>query len=474
MKKIYLLASLLATSLLTYAQQGPNPSLPETRTKVVRGCEYEVIPGLAQVTQIQVKRPAAESLLEYDEYDVQFIFIPMDGHSVIDAVKEQELSFMLRSGATPIPVGPAYIQKKGVKVGTKYAMNLLQTKNAKACLEQYTYESKALNNDLSEAENRIIPYVKSAYKAPVFVSNNVADTTTTIALVPTPVASIETDLPENLADMTEDEMRAYVANKIKHQPVTPSANEINIDSLKAVIKNNLYNKYQPQLDAAEQTTVPIQRPNRQQVLKTARKEQQAKKRQEKLEAQQKAKKALEQKMKLEALKVKITQEVEDEIQAEIQAKKNAAQQQITQKRNALERFKAIEQEVKTNLEQEEKRQACRFGARIAGTIEIQKVNKAENERSSKHPAYQVWVSFRPYDYAELSPKDKKQWDQLYPLTIDPLGKNTHPGATYLRKYKVVQTARYQGFAQPLEQGVCNSMMIYSPDLPIDSKQLNLH
>ena len=473
MRKIYLLAPLLATTLLTYAQQGPNPSLPETTTKVVRGCEYEVIPGLAQVTQINIKHPASESLLEYDEYDVQFIFIPMDGHTVIDAVKEQELSFMLRSGATQMPVGPVYIQKKGVKVGTKYAMNLLQTKNANACLEQYTYESKALNNDLSEAEDRIIPYVKSTYKAPVFVTNKV-DNKAEVAPTSTSTPPIETDIPENLVDMTEEEMRIYVANKIEQQPSPiPSTNSINVDSLKTVIRNNLYNKYQPQLKAAAQTATPIKRPNRQQALKVARKEQQAKKRQEKLEAQQKTKKALEQKIKLETLKAQITQEVEDEIQAEIQAKKDAAQQQATQKINALERFKAIEQEVKTNLAEEEKRQACSFGARIAGTIEIQKVSKAENERSIKYPAYQIWVSFRPYDYDKLSPKDKKQWDQSYPLTIDPLGKNANPNAAYLRKYKVVQTARYQGFAQPLEQGICNSMMIYSPDLPIDAQQLKL-
>ena len=87
----------------------------------------------------------------------------MGNTELLPCLKEHELEFTLRSNRTKIPVGPQYIQQKGMKVGTKYAMSILQIKDKGACLEQYTYESKALDNDLFEAEARVIPFVKGSY-----------------------------------------------------------------------------------------------------------------------------------------------------------------------------------------------------------------------------------------------------------------------------------------------------------------------
>lgn len=154
---------LLILPFFIQAQRGPNVATPEKSTKLVRGCLYEVVPGLAEITRLEVDKTADESLLHYNEHKVLFQFTPMGNTELLPCLKEHELEFTLRSNVTKIPVGPQYIQKKGIKVGTKYAMNILQIKDKDACLEQYTYESKALDNDLFEAKAQIIPFVKGSY-----------------------------------------------------------------------------------------------------------------------------------------------------------------------------------------------------------------------------------------------------------------------------------------------------------------------
>jgi hypothetical protein len=154
---------LLILPLFIQAQRGPNVVEPEKSTKLVRGCLYEVVPGLAEITKIEVDKTADESLLHYNEHKVLFQFTPMGNTELLPCLKEHDLEFTLRSNVTKIPVGPQYIQQKGIKVGTKYAMNILQIKDKNACLEQYTYESKALDNDLFEAKAQIIPFVKGSY-----------------------------------------------------------------------------------------------------------------------------------------------------------------------------------------------------------------------------------------------------------------------------------------------------------------------
>lgn len=154
---------LLILPLFIQAQRGPNVVEPEKSTKLVRGCLYEVVPGLAEITKLEIDKTADESLLHYNEHKVLFQFTPMGNAELLPCLKEHDLEFTLRSNRTKIPVGPQYIQQKGIKVGTKYAMNILQIKDKDACLEQYTYESKALDNDLFEAEAQIIPFVKGTY-----------------------------------------------------------------------------------------------------------------------------------------------------------------------------------------------------------------------------------------------------------------------------------------------------------------------
>jgi hypothetical protein len=54
-----------------------------------------------------------------------------------------------------------------------------------------------------------------------------------------------------------------------------------------------------------------------------------------------------------------------------------------------------------------------------------------------------------------------------------MGLNANPGAGYIRKYKVFKASKYQGFSQPLQSGICNEMMLYSPDLPNDGAKIKL-
>lgn len=238
MKKISILIVLTSVFLRIHnlnAQYGPNATDPEKKTKIVRGCEYEVIPGLAKITAVEITRPANESILEYDEHEVLFMFTPMEGGEVLEILKGAELEFKLRNRAASIPVGPKYIQKKQLKVGTRYAMNLLQTSNKEACLEQFTYESKVLDNDLFEAKDLLIPFIKADYENQLMQKDQAdneqklgLDTSMTDKLAAGKLLPLQEervmDLVEELENenvdivtMTLEEMRIYVAKRLKNQ-----------------------------------------------------------------------------------------------------------------------------------------------------------------------------------------------------------------------------------------------------------------
>jgi hypothetical protein len=131
--------------------QGDKISKVVNQTKIIRGCFYEALPGLAKVTSIKITKNASESAWDYDEHQVLFKFTPMEGHDLLEKLKDINLEFFLNYRGDKIPVGAAYIQQKNVRVGTRYAMTLYQKRDKNACSDQYTYESKGLDNDLFEA-----------------------------------------------------------------------------------------------------------------------------------------------------------------------------------------------------------------------------------------------------------------------------------------------------------------------------------
>jgi hypothetical protein len=522
------LGALCSTPTDMIAQKGPSEGTSgNVRTKIVRDCEYEVLPGLAEVTSIEKVRNASESALKYDEHEVLFRFTPMEGGEILEMLRDTEIEFVLRSRAIRVPVGPEYIKSKNLKVGTKYAMNLLQTKNRDACLELFTYESKALDNDLFEAYEHIIDYTKEAYVQQLEAKErayergkaNDADVAVVETVDPTVESAVETSdtedafdygglTEEEIANLTEAEMRTLVEKNLRKRyedggtPASYGGGTSGIDEaqLRAQIEAEQREKYAGELAAAENgtgiTTSTTYSSNSNSSAKSnsaatdaireaKRKAKEAEK-ETKLEEKRKEQKALEIERKKDELRDKLEKEVAAEIQKEIEEKTEASrlvavqeakeeEEDRNKKSAAIEKIKEIEREMSQRIVDETKRKDCVFGTRISGTIEVIKVSKVKEANLShlKYTEYEVMVTFRPDNYADLSKKEKKDWESTFVFTLDPMGQNANPGAGYIRKYKVFKASKYQGFSQPLESGICNEMMLYSPDLPNDGAKIKL-
>jgi hypothetical protein len=282
---------LLILPLLMQAQRGPNAVDPPKNTKLVRGCLYEVVPGLAEITTIEIDKTAAESLLHYNEHKVLFKFTPMGSGELLPCLRENELEFTLRTNITKIPVGPQYIQQKGMRVGTKYAMNILQVKDKDACLDQYTYESKVLDNDLFEAETQIIPFVKGSYSESKVLNN------------------------------TREKLEACLSTEAVDESSSMNDLGVNEDSLRTIIRLEIAKK-QHKKKLAPQQGKSFE--NGYQVkaiaIKKARGIAKEKRNQEKLAKKKALAEKKERQTKLKALRAKIEREVELEIQEEINSK----------------------------------------------------------------------------------------------------------------------------------------------------------
>lgn len=530
MRKLY--SGILATALSfcfvmpnsSFAQKGPSEtSSTKPRTKIVRDCEYEVLPGLAEITSIKVVRTADQSSLKYDEHEVLFKFTPMEGGQVLEMLRDTEIEFVLRSRAIRVPVGPEYIKAKNMKVGTKYAMNLLQTENKDACLERYTYESKALDNDLFEAYENIIDYTKEAYvrqleeqersherkKAANADAAVVATADPTIESKIEPIIKGEDKLDyggltaEQIANLSEAEMRALVEENLRKKiesggSTTYGGAELGIDEQK--IREELEAKKREEyaakfaaIDEGNSSVAPKSSTStstnsnavaadaiKQAKLKAKEAEKEAAAEKKRLEQEEAARKKKE-----EEIRAKIEKEIEAKLQQEIadkeaeakaaaEAKALAEQEEATKKQAALDKMKAIEKEMSQRIIDETKRKECVYGERISGTIEVVKVSKVKEAEESylKYAEYEVLLAFHPDN--DANKKDKKMWETNYTFTLDPTGQNANPGAGYIRKYKVFKASKYQGFAQILSNGICSSVMIYSPDLPNDAGKIKLN
>ena len=517
--------SLLSNPLL--AQNGPNENVnANLQKKIVRGCEYEVLPGLAEVVSIVKTRDADKSALQYDEHEVLFKFTPMEGGELLTMLKDTEIEFYLRSRAVKIPVGPEYIKAKQLRKGTKYAMNLLQTRNRDACLERYTYESKALDNDLFEAYDNIIDYTKESYVRKLEMeeaaheerkakkadenANSTPDPTmetetNTTSEELSEIESTELDYgglsEEEIANLSEAEMRTLVEENLRKKLANNSSNldaeELGIDEAKMRLEiearkraehaTELKNTEKASTsDSNQNAETSSNNKNSADAIKDAKRKAKEAERKAKEDKKRKEQLEIEKKQKEKELRERLEREIEEKIQSEIQANKEAqlkakedavkkAADNAKKKEEALEKMKAIEMEMKKRIIDESKRGDCVFGNRISGTIEVVKVTKVKEADVSalKHVEYEVLVTFRPDNFGDLSKKDKKSLETNYTFTIDPTSKNANPGAGYIRKYKVFKASRYQGFAQALESGICNQMMIYSPDLPNDAAKIKL-
>lgn len=497
------------------AQKGPSDG--NLKTKTVRDCEYQVLPGLAEITSIRVVRLAEQSALKYDEYEVLFKFTPMENGQVLEMIRDSEIEFVLRNRAIRVPVGPEYIKRKGLKEGTRYAMNLLQTQNKDACLERYTYESKALDNDLFEAYENIIEYTKDAYvrqleeeeKAYERRLANKKDVAVTETVDPTIESKVETAITssesiygnlsqEEIANLSEAEMRALVEENLRKKiegggSYGGSSLGIDEEAIRAEIELRKRQEYADKLaksTASSSTSIATPTSSSNSATDAIKEAKRKAKEAEKIakdEEKRKEQEALERKKREDEIRAKIEADIDAKIQKEIAENEEAvrvADEIRLQKRKegeantaaAMDKIKAIEQEMAQRIIDETRRKDCIFVERVSGTIEVVKVSKVKEADIShlKYTEYEVVVMFRPDNFADLAKKDRKIWEANYTFTLDPMGQNANPGAGYIRKYKVFKASKYQGFAQVLETGICNPIMLYSPDLPNDAGKIKLN
>lgn len=181
------------------------------QTKIIRGCYYEMLPGLAKVTGIKVKTKATDSQWKYDEYEVLFQFEPEEGYELLEELRDTNLSFMLYHRGAKIPVGPAYIEKKNLKLGRRYAMTLYQKQADDACTERYTYESKALDNDLFEALPLPDFYIKLKAKKETAPQDSIATPSSSDSIVITNDSfQIKEELPQkDISNQTDNVLEQY-------------------------------------------------------------------------------------------------------------------------------------------------------------------------------------------------------------------------------------------------------------------------
>ena len=167
---------------------------PLPKVEQINGVAYEVLPGLAEITSIQLVKAAKESPLGYDEYQVLFRFIPMEGHELLAILKERPLNLVLKYHRSSVRVGPAYIREMNLRVGTRYAMQLFQTRSGGLNVERYFYQSNILENQLFKVYERVIESLS------LTLTFNAADTTI---------------VEKNYAKLTPAEQRALIDAELK-------------------------------------------------------------------------------------------------------------------------------------------------------------------------------------------------------------------------------------------------------------------
>lgn len=480
---------LLFASFSAQAQKAKKVNY-DKEMRMVRNCEYEVLRGLGEIMSVTKTKDKSESILGHDEYVVKFKFIPMEpGHQLLQTLQDQEFELYLRSSNIKVPIGIKYIEHYKVIKGLKFAMEFLQSRNE--CSDKWLYESRGLPNDLFEAQDKIADYKKAVYEGELEkyetahelrkqgldpetfnntpTPNNIKDpeakvdnTTVPDKVDPTvtepkniepenkepenkePEAKDTTEV-ENKIDLNIDEaeLRKQLEEEARKKAGL-SSGKTDADSLRARLEREAREKIEKENQA-----------NAQVALKDAKKNaKEEAKRQKDLELEEKMKEEERQKA-LEAKKAELQKEIEAKIQAESDAEKR--------KETAL----------REQIEKEIRRESCAYKDKLSGTIEIVSVAKTieESESVFGYAEYEVKYKFRPDNYSEIDKKERKIWDEAYTFKIDPKGKNANPSATYIRKNQVFKGQKYKGFAQVIESGICEQIMIYAPEMPIGAEHV---
>jgi hypothetical protein len=178
---------------------------PLPKVEQINGVDYEVLPGLAEITSIKLVKEAKESPLGYDEYQVLFRFIPMEGHELVAILKGKALDLVLKYHRSEVRVGPAYIRKMNLRIGTRYAMKLFQTRSGGLNVERYFYQSKILKNELFKVYEDVIEELS------LTLTFNVADTT----IVEKNYAALS---PAEQRALIDAELKPIVSNQASEKP----------------------------------------------------------------------------------------------------------------------------------------------------------------------------------------------------------------------------------------------------------------
>lgn len=182
---------------------------------------------------------------------------------------------------------------------------------------------------------------------------------------------------------------------------------------------------------------------------------------------------LKQKIEAEVREEMLRQEAERQQQLAIEKARQEEERKLEAERQKLEAERLAEE--KKRQEEEDKRGDCVYEDKVAGSILITSLSKVKEAAQSHlgYAEYEVKFKFTPSNIDDIPKKDRKVWETEYTFVIDPRGKNANPSAAYISTYNVLKNARFAGFAQVLKGGICNQVIVYSPQLPVDAAKVNI-
>jgi hypothetical protein len=297
----------------------------------------------------------------------------------------------------------------------------------------------------------------------------------------------------------EERQRLEAEKKKQTQPATgpvnPDGGDINEDLIRkeveAKVRAELEEKRRKEQEEKERQERERKALQEKEEAKNAKKRaKEEAKRQKELEKQKKLEEEQKQKA-LEAEKERIRREIENEVREKLlkeeqekadrekiekeKAEQERLEREAQEKQQAEERAKkeAFEKAKAAQADNEIKRMDCKYGNKVSGVIKITEVNKVReaNESLFNYAEYEVRFRFIPDNIDDIPKKDRKVWEQEQVLILDPMGKSAMPSASYIRKFQVMKDRQYKGFAQLLESGICTTVSVFSPQLPIDAGQV---
>lgn len=493
----------------------------------INGAKYEVLSGLAEILAVEKVVNADESPLKYDEYEVLFKFHRYEGGPLQMALQEMKIPFRLKHKTHEFRVGPEYLKIYQVRKGLKFSMKFMQNVDGRG--KEYVYQSRGLPNDIAEARENMNDLIREIYADKLrkqegqmdveeynssgsgnprdnSSSSNtnvkpIASTTDntnddpkdpdTDVIDSDPIAGVtDTDNPDATTDNPNAETVDTTTtddNTTEADTTIASLGELDEERIKKELEAEILRKLEEEKRQKELLAIEdkkrqeeADRKNKVKEAKRKKKEEDRKKKEEeerlRLEAEKKAQEeaALREKLRAELeakLRADQKEKEAEEERLRIEAERKKKEEEV--RKNAL---KAREEARRRSKEDEIKRASCNYKSRQSGIISIKSVEKTVEKSESFHgyEEYEVKVSFRPDNYADLEKKDKRFWDSEYTFVIDPKGKSANPSARYVRQYlipKGLNSAQFKGFAQPLETGICNPVMFFAPELPSGSSEL---